>query len=102
MLDNSYGSIILIFFSCFFVNDKKGKLNECGFVCPKDETCFLHEKLNRLTDFVEWIRDRDLNKNIVVTKITIFFEKDSIRRDAFWWYNYTIWDFKDVPDNVTM
>ena len=81
---------------------KKFVEQKCDFVCPKDETCFLHEKLNRLTDFVEWIRDRNLNENTVVTKIAIFFEKDSIRRDAFWWYNYKIWDFKDVPDNVTM
>ena len=89
-------------FADLWRHHKKFVEQKCDLVCPKDETCFLHEKLNRLTDFVEWIRGRNLNENTVVTKIAIIFEKDSIRRDAFWWYNYKIWDFKDVPDNVTM
>ena len=44
---------------------------------------FLHEELQKLTDYVDWIRDPNLN-------------------EAFWWYNKKIWNGKDVPDNVTM
>ena len=60
------------------------------------------EELQKLTEYVDWIRDRDLDENIIVTKIALFFEKNSTRREAFWWYNKKIWDEKDAPDNVTI
>ena len=81
---------------------KKFVEQKCDFVCPKIEICFLHKKMQELTDYVEWIRDGNLNEETIVTKIAIIKEKDSTRRDAFWWYSQKIWDFKDVPDNVTM
>ena len=81
---------------------KKFVEQKCDYVCPEKKNCFLHEELQKLTDYVDWIRDRNLNENIIVTKIALFFEKDSTRREAFWWYNKKIWDEKDVPDNVTM
>ena len=81
---------------------KKFVEQKCDYVCPEKKNCFLHEELQKLTDYVDWIRDRNLNENIIVTKIALFFEKDSTRREAFWWYNKKIWDEKNVPDNVTM
>ena len=81
---------------------KKFVEQKCDYVCPEKKNCFLHEELQKLTDYVDWIRDRNLNENIIVTKIALFFEKDSTRREAFWWYNQKIWDEKDVPGNVTM
>ena len=75
---------------------KKFVWQKCDFVCPKKEICSLHERLYELTDFVDWIRDRNLNENTVVSKVVLFFEKDSTRRGAFWWYAQDIWDFKDV------
>ena len=81
---------------------KKFVEQKCDYVCPEKKNCFLHEELQKLTDYVDWIRDRNLNENIIVTKIALFFEKDSTRREAFWWYNQKIWDEKHVPDNVTM
>ena len=56
---------------------------KCDYVCPKKEICYLHERLNKLTDYIDWIRDRNLNESTVVTKIALFFEEDSTRRDAF-------------------
>ena len=81
---------------------KKFVEQKCDYVCPEKKNCFLHEELQKLTDYVDWIRDRNLNENIIVTKIALFFEKDSTRREAFWWYNKKIGDEKDVPDNVTI
>ena len=81
---------------------KKFVEQKCDYVCPEKRNCFLHEELQRLTDYVNWIHDRNSNENIIVTKIALFFEKGSTRRAAFWWYNKKIWDEKDVPDNVTM
>ena len=80
---------------------KKFVEQKCDFVCPKNEICYLHKRLNELTDYADWIRDRNLNENTVVSKIALFFEKDPTRRGAFWWYNEKIWDFKDVPDSDT-
>ena len=82
---------------------KKYVKQKCDFICPKNEICYLHKRLNELTDYVHWIRDRNLNENTVVSKTALFFEKDSIRKSGgFWWYAQDIWDFKDVPHNVTM
>ena len=75
--------------------------NVTAFV-QKKKKCFLHEELQKLTDYINWICDRNLNENIIVTKIALVFEKDSTRKEAFWWYNQKIWDEKHVPDNVTM
>ena len=81
---------------------KKYVEQKCDFVCPKNEIYYLHKRLNELTDYVEWIRDRNLNVNTVVSKIALFLEKDSTRRGVFWWYSQDILDFQDVPENVTM
>ena len=61
---------------------KKFVEQKCDYVCP-EKNCFLHEELQKLTDYVDWIRDRNLNKNIIVTKIALFLEKDTTRREAF-------------------
>ena len=37
--------------------------------------CFLHEELQKLTDYVDSIRDRNLNENIIITKIALFLKK---------------------------
>ena len=84
---------------------KKFAEQKCDYVCPEKKNShesFLHEELQKLTDYVDWIRDRNLNENMIVTKIALFLEKDFTRREAFWWYNQKIWDENDVPDNVTM
>ena len=81
---------------------KKFVEQKCDFVCPKNEICYSHKRLYELTDYVEWIRDRNLNENTVVSKIALFFEKDSTRRGVFWWYSQDILDFQYVPENVTM
>ena len=73
----------------------KNLLNKNVTTFVQKKNCFLHEELQKLTDYVDWIRDRNLNENIIVTKY-------STRRETFWWYNQKIWDEKDVPDNVTM
>ena len=80
---------------------KKFVEQKCDFVCSKNEICYLHKRLNELTDYIEWIRNRNLNESTVVSKISLFFEKDSPTTGVFWWYSQDIWDFQDVPDNAT-
>ena len=45
---------------------------KCDYVCSERKK-FLHEELQKLTGYVDWIHDRNLNENIVVTKIALFF-----------------------------
>ena len=54
---------------------KKYVEQKCDFICPKKEICYLHKRLNELTDYVDWISDRNLNENTVVTKIALFLKK---------------------------
>ena len=54
---------------------KKFVEQKCDYVCPEKKNCFLHEELQKLTDYVDWIRDRNLNENIIVTKIALFLKK---------------------------
>lgn len=56
-------------------------------LCSKDEKSQLHKRLFELTDFVEYIRNFNVNtENEIITKVALFFQKDSTRRGAFWWY----------------
>ena len=52
---------------------KKFVEQKCDYVCPKKEICYLHERLNKLTDYVDWIRDRNLNESTVVNKNCFIF-----------------------------
>ena len=40
-------------------------------VCSKNNLCLLHKKLNCLKFFSEYIRDRNINRNDIVSKILI-------------------------------
>ena len=42
---------------------KKFVTKKCDYVCPKNEPCYLHKRLNELTDFVDFLRDFNLNDN---------------------------------------
>ena len=43
----------------------------CGIECEKEYLCNVHKKLNTFTFFSEYIRDRNINRNDVVSKILI-------------------------------
>ena len=45
--------------------------NLCGIVCENDSMYNLHKKLDAFKFFTENIKDRNINKDIVVTKILI-------------------------------
>ena len=50
---------------------EKNIVELCGPACPNDNLCLLHKKLNCLKFFIEYIRDRNRNRNDIVTKILI-------------------------------
>ena len=59
---------------------KKNIENICGIVCEKDSLCYAHKKLRIFKYFTEEIRERNLNKNIVASKIYI---KDNCKHPYF-------------------
>ena len=50
---------------------EKNIIELCGPVCSKNNLCLLHKKLNCLKFFSEYIRDRNINRNDIVSKILI-------------------------------
>ena len=50
---------------------EKNIANLCGPVCSSNSLCRLHKKLNCLHFFSEYIRDKNINSNIIVAKILI-------------------------------
>ena len=60
----------------------------CDIVCPRDNECTLHFKLNRMEQFAECVSDKNLNFNKVVKKMAFVFNKDYAQtQEAFWWNN---------------
>ena len=55
-------------------------------MCPRDTTCSLHVKLERLKQYVEWLHEKNLNDNIIVKKICLVFNKEVAQiKEVFWW-----------------
>ena len=60
----------------------------CDIVCPRDNECTLHFKLNGMEQFAECVSDKNLNFNKVVKKMAFVFNKDYAQpQEAFWWNN---------------
>lgn len=47
---------------------KKHVEKVCDIVCASDEMCELHKKLTKMADYVEWVRDKNLNCKYEVIK----------------------------------
>ena len=41
---------------------KQNVVEKCDWVCPKKEICNQHQMLNKLEDYTEWLRDKNLNE----------------------------------------
>ena len=75
----------------------------CDIVCPRDIECTMHFKLNRLEQYAEFVRDKNLNLSKVIKKIAFVFNKDLAQsQEAFWWSDILEWEWADVPPHATM
>ena len=75
----------------------------CDIECPEDIECTLHFKLNKLEQYTEFARDKNLNFNKAIKKIVFVFEKDFAQsQEAFWWSHIIEWEWADVPPNATI
>ena len=60
--------------------------------------CELHRKLKKMTDYVEWVRDKNLNcKYEVIKTIGVVFSSNSYKEKAFWWINIIEWEVIEPP-----
>ena len=51
-----------------------------------------------MTDFVEYVRDYNLNNEQVISKLAFFYSPKLINKhEVFWWYSLSEWEYKDVP-----
>ena len=67
--------------------------------CPHKKPCRLHKELEKLTEFVHFVRDCNLNhKHEVILKIAFIFENDSCRNELFGWYRVREGEYKDIPE----
>lgn len=67
---------------------KKIVPKKCDYVCPKNEPCYLHKRLNEWTGFVDFLRDFNLNdKEMIISKIALIFDQQSSLDQFFRWYN---------------
>lgn len=77
--------------------------SRCDIVCPRDIQCSMHFKLNRLKDYAEFVREKNLNFRKVIKKIAFVFNKDVARtQEAFWWNDILEWEWTDVPPHATL
>ena len=75
----------------------------CDIECPEDIECTLHFKLNKLEQYTEFARDKNVNFNKAIKKIVFVFEKDFAQsQEAFWWSHIIEWEWADVPPNATI
>ena len=50
---------------------KRNIVELCGPACPNKNLCLLHQKLECFKFFSDYIRDRNINRNDIATKILI-------------------------------
>ena len=75
----------------------------CDFVCPRDTACSLHAKLQRLEEYVDWLRRKNTNENVIIKKICLVFNADVAEtRESFWWSDVLEWEEGNVPPDVTL
>ena len=86
-----------------FRHQKKYVQEYCDIVCPRNTPCSLHVKLQRLERYVDWLRENNLNSNVIIKKVAIYFNEDVARtKEAFWWCYILEWEEINAPPNATM
>ena len=60
---------------------KKYVEKTCDYVCPNEKTCELHYELQKMTDYVEWVRDKNLNCEYEVIKtVGVVFSSNDLKK----------------------
>ena len=60
-------------------------------------------KLERLNNYVDYIRERNLNGKKIVSKIGFIYEKDIAQgKKVFWWSEIVELEEKTVPEDASI
>ena len=52
-----------------------------------------------MTDYVEWVRDKNLNCNFEIIKtIGVVYSSNSYKEKAFWWISIIEWEVIEPPN----
>ena len=83
-LKNIDGEFFIVGTSHFFLeiyrHHKVLVQKRCDVVCPRDIMCNMHFKLQRMEQFLEHVRDKNLNFHKVIRKLAFFIIQTSPRR----------------------
>ena len=75
----------------------------CDWVCPKEIQCGLHAELEKLNNYAEYIREKNLNETVVVNKIGFIYEKEKAKeKKVFWWTEIVEREKKQCPKEAGM
>ena len=68
-------------FVAIWRHHQKMVFNKCAWgSCPYEIDYWLHSQLKRLTDFVEYVRDYNLNNEQVILKLAFFYSPKLINK----------------------
>ena len=82
---------------------KKYVEKTCDYVCPNEKMCELHQELQNMTDYVEWVRDKNLNYEYETIKtIGVVFSSNDLKKKTFWQINIIEWETISPPENATI
>ena len=102
-VDNEFFIVTVSDFFEIYRHHKALVQNRCDIVCPRDIMCNIHFKLERMEQFVEHVRDKNLNFHKVIKKLAFFYNEDVAQtQEAFWCSDIVEWEWADVPPNATL
>ena len=72
-------------------------------MCPRDTAFSLHVKLQRLEEYVDWLRTKNAYENVIIKKICLVFNTDVAEtRESFWWSDILKWEEGNDPPDATL
>lgn len=75
----------------------------CNWICPREIPCSMQVKLERLNNYVDYIRERNLHGKKIVSKIGLIYEKDIAQgKKVFWWSEIVELEEKTVPEDASI
>ena len=102
-VDNKFSIVTASDFFEIYRHHKALVQKRCDIVCSRDIMCNMHFKLERMEQFVEHVRDKNLNFHKVIKQLAFFYNEDVAQtQEAFWWSAIVEWEWADVPPNATL
>ena len=103
---NELGTCIILNISDFidlWRHHKEFVIARCNHACPRQTMCIWHQKLERLTGYVEYLRNNNLNYEVIIKKVALLYNENSAEtQQAFWWFDIVEIETGNVPQGATL